>query len=718
MENTSDNRVKTTIDNEIQSARVEDVKILAEMVANKKELVSESGNTYYFKRILSVDGGEGAVVVCQNEKSGEVAVKVYLDVKNVSFARREKIIRFTNSDNAEKYVLPIIDFGFIELEDGTSNYYEVQPLCNEGDLLSKGKCSYDELIKIIGELNEGLHFIHESGFLHMDIKPENIYRYNNRYVFGDFGITRELKEGQAVTQITHVGKTISGTPGYQAPEVLYGTVYYKLTSKTDYYSLAVTLASLYIGKFVFSQDGEFDAVQFQESAQASHIDLENKEDERTLLLQNLIDGLFQFDKNKRFDYEDVCKWLQNPFYKGTLENQSGNTIKWSSPFQGSSKKELLYTERELFDWIAINWEDAKNRLYRGDIERHFQINNEAFVKETIENIREMKYPNIDINGDSALFETCMLIYSETDTPFVWKNRSWDNMQILADDIMTSENPLFYAEIFEKRLISLWLEKIGLLANDDKQLSLIKDIEDKAQINSFVACFWFAFLYASKQEIEFENNSFDNVIELIEKVMDSPADFYKENGYLSILMDLKRSYRLFGFMCSGGVKRVGCAEYVYAYLKENVSDLCQKVHLLFVLFEQIGIALEQSDFVNKIQSIYIKYGPYGDVAYVHNLVKNTDFFCSDVKEGIAIIDEIKKQNEVQLGTISAMGKELIEVKKLTDKMYENMQNNPLLAQAGIYKNKIIKCRNLQGYYLYRYLNKVVPLGYKNLIERDR
>lgn len=30
----------------------------------------------------------------------------------------------------------------------------------------------------------------------MDIKPENIYVYNNHYVLGDFGITRELKEGR------------------------------------------------------------------------------------------------------------------------------------------------------------------------------------------------------------------------------------------------------------------------------------------------------------------------------------------------------------------------------------------------------------------------------------------------------------------------------------------------------------------------------------------
>lgn len=130
------------------------------------------------------------------------------------------------------------------------------------------------MIDLIKDLNEALHFIHENGFLHMDIKPENIYVYNNHYVLGDFGITRELKEGRAGTRITHVGKTVSGTPGYQAPEVLYGTAYYLLTAKTDYYALAVTIASLYLGYFVFAdKDGNYDAGLFQESAQSNHINL-------------------------------------------------------------------------------------------------------------------------------------------------------------------------------------------------------------------------------------------------------------------------------------------------------------------------------------------------------------------------------------------------------------------------------------------------------------
>lgn len=103
--------------------------------------------------------------------------------------------------------------------------------------------------------------------------------------------------------------------------------------------------------------------------------------------------MFQKDEEFRFDYADVCKWLSNPNYKGGLEAALKGKTVWSSPFQGSSKKELLYTERDLFNWIVYNWEDAKKRLYRHDFVIHFQKNNEAFVASAIEDIVEIKYPD-------------------------------------------------------------------------------------------------------------------------------------------------------------------------------------------------------------------------------------------------------------------------------------------------------------------------------------
>ena len=140
---------------------------------------------------------------------------------------------------------------------------------------------------------------------------------------------------------------------------------------------------------------------------------------------------------------------------GKLEYMKGKNV-WSSPFQGSSKKELLYKERDLFNWIVYNWEDAKKRLYRHDFVIHFQKNNEAFVASAIEDIVEIKCPDgKNGDGDKALFEMCLLIYSEMDTPLVWRGEKWNSLQILADDILSADKPEFYSEIFENKLISMW-----------------------------------------------------------------------------------------------------------------------------------------------------------------------------------------------------------------------------------------------------------------------
>ena len=171
----------------------------------------------------------------------------------------------------------------------------------------------------------------------------------------------------------------------------------------------------------------------------------------------------------------------------------------------------------------------------------------------------------------------------------------------------------------------------------------------------------------------------------------------------------------GFICSGGVEHLGCAAYVYTYLNAEDTYLTKKVHLLFVLFEQIGIALNQERVVDKIRNTYLKYGPYGDITYIHSLVKSTDYYYSDDKDGIEILDDIRKHKDICIGTVSEMGKELLELKKITDRLNQRMQNNPLLAKAGIYDRKSIKCRNLQGYFLYQFLAREVPLGYRRLVE---
>ncbi|MBQ2873622.1 MAG: protein kinase [Bacilli bacterium] len=711
-------KIKTVIEEKSEVDVKENNKILAELIQNKIFFISDKDVTYTYKNIVSLDGGEGIVIECYCEQYGEVAVKIYVDIENVSFEKREKIIKFTNMEGADKYVLPIIDKGYIELSIGKMNYFEVQPLCREGNLLSKGKRSYNEIVGIVKEINEALHFVHTNGFLHMDIKPENIYQYNNHIVLGDFGITREMKDGKYVTRVTHMGKQVGGTLGYQSPEAEKAYAFFKLTPKTDYYSLGVTIATLYVGHFVFFTNGEFDGEKYQESYYSGHIELGNKEDKRTLLLQNLIDGLFQFDAKNRFDYEDVCKWLEDPFYKGKTLNSNKSDIEWSSPFQGSEKKELIYTEKELLMWMVNNWDEAIKRLYRGHFEEHFKRNNKSYVSQELQKIVDNKYPDLDIDGDLALFEACMLVYSELDTPLVWKGRKWESLQKLADEIIEASDIAFYKILINNKVISKWINVINLLENEHELKELILNIENAAEVNEDIACYWFAYIFATEKFIIYNNTKYMNPIELIEGIIDKPNELYKKNGYLEYILDLKKGCKLLGFMCSGGDNKIGCDKFVLQFIKEMPAKLSEQVHLFFCMVEKITEEFNNMQLLDKIRRAYLFHGPYGDINYVHFLIKNTKDYCSSEKKGKEIIDTIKKMPQINISSINLMGKELLQIKTYIDLLIENMQNNPVLVEAGIYNGKVIKCRNLRGYFLYRFLDREVAIGYKDIIEKER
>ncbi len=100
-----------------------------------------------------------------------------------------------------------------------------------------------DLLKIIGNVAEGLAFAHERGIVHRDIKPANIMLLKDGSVkIADFGIARI-----ATSSATQTG-TVLGTPSYMSPEQVAGQ---KVDGRSDLFSLGVAMYELLCGQKPF-----------------------------------------------------------------------------------------------------------------------------------------------------------------------------------------------------------------------------------------------------------------------------------------------------------------------------------------------------------------------------------------------------------------------------------------------------------------------------------
>lgn len=81
----------------------------------------------------------------------------------------------------------------------------------------RGPLSGEALWHLALGLAEALVAVHEAGVLHRDIKPSNVLLENGQPVLIDFGLAKLAED----SKLTATGWLL-GTPGYLAPEVLYG----------------------------------------------------------------------------------------------------------------------------------------------------------------------------------------------------------------------------------------------------------------------------------------------------------------------------------------------------------------------------------------------------------------------------------------------------------------------------------------------------------------
>ena len=168
---------------------------------------------------------------------GQAAERFLLEIRILSRLQHPNILALLDSGATDEpsprpyYVMPFIEGETLR-----------QRLAREGPL------PMADALRLAREIGEALHYAHENGLIHRDVKPENVLLSQGHALVADFGIARAAGVA-AGDRLTKTGLGL-GTPAYMSPEQAGGER--GVDARADQYSLACLVYELLAGQPPFT----------------------------------------------------------------------------------------------------------------------------------------------------------------------------------------------------------------------------------------------------------------------------------------------------------------------------------------------------------------------------------------------------------------------------------------------------------------------------------
>src|SRR6266480_7221412 len=170
--------------------------------------------------------------------------------------------------------------------------------------------SIRQAVELITKVARTVHYAHERGILHRDIKPGNILLdAKGEPHLTDFGLARLLESESTVTRTLEV----LGTPSYMAPEQAVGNNA-AVSSVTDVYGIGAVLYQLLTGHPPFAGGTTFETVRLVLDTEPRQPRLSNPKVDRDLATICL--KCLEKDPHRRYSSalalaEDLERWLKH-----------------------------------------------------------------------------------------------------------------------------------------------------------------------------------------------------------------------------------------------------------------------------------------------------------------------------------------------------------------------------------------------------------------------
>ncbi len=206
-----------------------------------QELIEMKFGPFQIQSHLARGGMANVYLARHVETEQLVAVKlVHTSAGNYYERFRREILEVSRLHH--DHILPSLAYGEYD-----SWCYLVTPYIGNGtlsNLLARGPLSPQDAGILCAQLASALHYAHEQGIVHRDIKSSNVLMRNDHYAYlADFGLVKRLGLD---TNLTLSGYLI-GTPEYMAPELADEDA----SPRSDIYALGILLYQMLTGRVPF-----------------------------------------------------------------------------------------------------------------------------------------------------------------------------------------------------------------------------------------------------------------------------------------------------------------------------------------------------------------------------------------------------------------------------------------------------------------------------------
>lgn len=334
------------------------------------------GRFYKSIKCLSDNSGEAQVFLVEGDE-GKMVLKVYYP----NFVIKKELMRIVQNFNFEMLV-KVTDYGKTYV-DGKNRDYELMEYLEGGNLSEyelDGDFSQFRRIALQGAA--ALAYCHQNNIIHKDIKPSNYFfrdKEHKELVLGDFGISSIMENNERLHRTTQ-----ARTPVYAAPEmyndVIDGEV--EITPAVDYYSLGITLMTLWLGDNPLNQN-ERAIMRRKNEGRLPRI---NELPDRVKMI---VQGLTSVNSSTRWGYDEVERWFLGEDVKVDI---SSPLLKYHSFVVDPERNLVADNIHELIPLLLDNEQLAISYLYNGRITGWLEQSGNIKLSSAVKDIITNRYP--------------------------------------------------------------------------------------------------------------------------------------------------------------------------------------------------------------------------------------------------------------------------------------------------------------------------------------